>query len=473
MARTTRRTFLKQSAALAGASFVIAGTKASGRVRGANDSIRVAVAGINGRGRGHIADLVDLPGVEVTYLVDPDSRLWESRSEMVTKTGASAPKTVADIREALDDPNVDAVSIATPNHWHSLMSIWALQAGKDVYVEKPCSHNIHEGRVLADLAAKSDRIVQHGTQRRSEKRFAGIAEFIASGRAGKLKVARGLCYKPRKSIGVEETKEPPKQLDFNLWLGPAAQQPYHENLVHYDWHWFWDFGNGDLGNQGVHQMDVALWGLGDVGLPRKVISLGGRFGYEDQGQTANTQLCVYDYGDAQLIFEVRGLETDDFHGEKIGNIFHCEEGIIAGSKFYPRGSSQGEPIPPGTRGPGESHFANFFEAVRSRRKEDLNAPIERGHYASALCHLANISYRLGERVPFNSAINSFGDNNEAFDTMERMRDHLGANHVPLAETEYTLGRSLEIDPQTERFVGDEQAAALLTREYRKGFELPA
>ena len=474
MSRQSRRTFLKSSlAASAGAAFTISGTKSSGRVIGANDSVRIAIAGLNGRGAAHVDEFAPMKGVDITYLVDPDARIFESRVKHLKSKGNHNPKTVQDIRRVLDDPNVDAISIATPNHWHSLMTIWACQAGKDVYVEKPCSHNIHEGRIAVETARHHKRIVQHGTQGRSSGENAGAVEFIRSGQAGKLLVSRGLCYKGRGTIGVKQPETPPAQLDFGIWLGPAPEQPFHKNLVHYNWHWFWDTGNGDIGNQGVHQMDVARWGIPGATLPKSVISLGGRFGYTDQGQTANTQVTVFDYGDTQLIFEVRGLKTDAFQGEKVGNIFHCEKGTIVGGRFFPKGSDKPERIASGSRGPGGGHFANFIAAVRSRKQDELNADILEGHYSSALCHLANMSYRLGEEVPFNPTTKALGDDKEAYETLARMEQHLsGTNGLQLDGMKYMLGRKLTVDAKNESIVGDAQASAMLTRNYRAPFTVP-
>lgn len=474
MSRTTRRTFLQRSLA-AGAALTIAGTKASGRVIGANDAIRVGIAGLNGRGVSHLDELRQIPGVQITYLIDPDQKVLERRAkELEAKTGQKA-RTVQDIRQALDDKELDVVTVATPNHWHSLITIWACQAGKDVYVEKPCSHNVHEGRIAVDTARHENRIVQHGTQSRSDAGWAGAIDFIQSGKAGKLLVARGLVYKPRGSIGVKSPEAPPDYLDFNLWLGPAPEQPFHKNLVHYNWHWFWDTGNGDIGNQGVHQMDIARWGIAGATLPKSAISLGGRFGYEDQGQTPNTQLAIYDYGDTQLVFEVRGLPTDKFPRAGAGsdNVFHCEEGLVTRQGFYPKGSDTPEPIASAPRGPGRGNFGNFIEAVRSRKQEDLNADILEGHYSSALCHLGNISYRLGEKVPFNPQTKAFGDNDEAYETLARLEEHLaGRNGLNLSQTDYTLGRKLVVDAKNESFVGDDEANRLLTRQYRAPFVVP-
>jgi hypothetical protein len=474
MSSQTRRVFLKSSLA-AGAAFTIAGTKASGKVRGANDVIRVGVCGLNGRGGSHINDLLRIKGVEITYLIDPDLRTHGSRVNEIQSAGGSTPRTVQDVRQALDDPNLDAITVATPNHWHSLITIWACDAGKDVYVEKPCSHNVREGRIAVEMARAKQSIVQHGTQSRSDAGWAGAVEFIKSGKAGKLLVARGLCYKPRGSIGFQKPETPPGELDFNLWLGPAPEQPFHKNLVHYNWHWFWDTGNGDIGNQGVHQMDIARWGIPGATLPKSVISLGGRFGYEDQGQTANTQICICDYGDTQLVFEVRGLKTDKFHGEAVGNIFHCEGGLVSNGKFLPKGSDKPEPIASASRGPGATgnHFDNFITAVRSRNQAELNADILEGHYSSAVGHLANVSMRLGEETPFNPRTKAFGDDKEAYETLARMEEHLaGTNGLALDGLKYRLGRKLMIDAAAEKVVGDDEANRLLTREYRKPFVVP-
>jgi predicted dehydrogenase len=482
MNRMNRRNFLKNTLAAA-ATITIAGTKSSGRVLGANDVIRMGVAGLNGRGSSHVGAYANMPGVQITYLIDPDSRTFAKHLKTISaKDGAAVPKTVADVRKALEDKNLDAISIATPNHWHALMTIWGCQAGKDVYVEKPSSHNVREGRIAVDVARKYNRIVQHGTQSRSGTEGARIAEIAKSGKLGKLLVSRGLCYKTRNSIGTKPNGDAPKEVDFGIWLGPAAERPFHGNLVHYNWHWFWDFGNGDIGNQGVHEMDKARWAIPGATLPKSVLTLGGRFGYEDQGETPNSQISVMDFGETQLIFEVRGLKTGDYLGQRVGNSYHFEEGTVAAGKFFPKGKDQAEALPsipssikrgPVAEGGGETHFRNFIAAVRSRKIEDLNADILEGHYSSALCHLANISYRLGEQVLFNPQTKAFGDNKSAYETLARLEDHLTKdNGLKLDGQKYRLGKKLILDPSAETFVNDAEANKLLTREYRKGFEVP-
>ncbi len=473
MPRHNRRQFLKTIAAAA--TVTLAGTKSTGRVLGANEVIRLGVAGINGRGREHISQFAGMQGVQVTYLIDPDRRLHTARAQQVRQRGNNTPQTVTDVRTALQDSNLDAVSVATPNHWHSLITIWAAQAGKHVYVEKPCSHNVHEGRIAVEMARRHNVIVQHGTQSRSDPSWANTVEVIRSGRYGRLRVARGLCYKPRGSIGTRPVAPPPEGLDFDVWLGPAAHQPFHANLVHYNWHWFWDFGNGDIGNQGVHEMDKARWGIPGAALPRSVISVGGRFGYVDQGQTANTQIAVFDYNPTLLIFEVRGLPTGAYRGERIGNIFHLEEGVIAGHRFFPGGTGTGEPLPrvEARRGPGGgNHFANFIAAVRSGRRDDLNADILEGHHSSALCHLANISFRLGTAVPFDRRAGVFAGDAAATETLDRLAEHLQQNQVPLDDSNLQVGARLEFDSSAETFRNDHQANRLLTRAYRAPFVVP-
>ncbi len=475
MSSTSRRTFLKQSSVVA-AGFTIAGTKASGRVLGANDTIRVGIAGLNGRGSAHVGEFAKMSGVRVTHLIDPDTRTWKKRVDQVTSSGGNAPETLQDVRKVLEGDQIDALAIATPNHWHSLMAIWACQAGKDVYVEKPCSHNVHEGRVLVDTARKYDRIVQHGTQSRSDSDWAAAAELVKSGKYGKLLISRALCYKPRGSIGVKPDETAPPEVDYNLWLGPAAERPFNTNYVHYNWHWFWDFGNGDIGNQGVHQMDIARWMIPGATLPQTVYSLGGRFGYKDQGETPNTQIALMEFGDTLLVFEVRGLKTAPYLGQSVGNILHFEEGTVAGGKFTPKGSKTAESINLRDRSGFDfegNHFGNFITAVRSRKPADLHAEIAVGHASAALCHLANISYRLGEQVPFSSRGQSFGDHKELGETFARMEEHLkGENGVALDGLEYRAGRRLVVDAKAETIRDDAEAQALLTRKYRAPFVVP-
>jgi predicted dehydrogenase len=478
MSRQTRRTFLKNAAA-AGAGFslfTIAGTKASGRILGANDTIRVGVAGINGRGAGHIQEFAAMKDVQVAYVIDPDSSLFASRIKQVEQKAGNTPKGVQDIRQALEDKNLDVVSVASTNHWHSLITIWACQAGKDVYVEKPISHNVFEGRKCAEAAAKYGRVVQHGTQQRSDERRAREMAAIHSGKYGKLLVSKGYCCKPRWSIGYKEVTTPPSHFDFNLWLGPAPEQPFHGNLHTYNWHWFWDFGNGDTGNQGVHEMDVARWAIKDATLPTKVWALGGRFlpDGKDQGETPNMQLAVMEFGETLLVFETRGLVgKEGAPPPKVANEYYTSEGVIRDGKFYPKTGGPAEAVKgEAVRVTPGGAFGAFIAAVRSRKPEDNNANAEVAHYSAALCHLANISYRLGQPVAFDKQQKSLGDNKQVVEAFEALRDNLKAVKIKLEETTYQLGPTLEFDPKAEKFVNNDAANALLTRNYRAPFVVP-
>jgi predicted dehydrogenase len=465
MTRQSRRTFLGRAASLGVAgAFTIAGTKSSGRVLGANDAIRVGVAGIRGRGGDHIGEFLKIPGVQVTHLIDPDSRYFAPRSKQVKSKAGNTPKCVQDIRKALEDKELDAVSVATCNHWHALVTIWACQAGKDVYVEKPCSHNVFEGRQCVEAARKYHRIVQHGTQQRSGGAWQ-LARDIAAGKHGRLLVARGRSYRVRSSIGVKPVKTPPPELDYDLWLGPAPSQPYHENLVHYNWHWFWDTGNGDIGNNGVHAMDAARWLIPNATLPNSVVSLGGRFVWNDQGQTPNLQFAVFDFGPTKMIFEVTEFKTAGGRQDRVFDRNGPTEPIKVVSPADVKN-------PTAPRGPGEGPFGNFIACVRSRRPQDLNAHILEGHYSSALCHLANISYRLGHDVSFAAKPAELGENEEVEKTFDWFRDVAAGVGVKLDSATYHLGRLLRFDPKKERFIGEPEADKLLTRPYRKPFVVP-
>ncbi len=488
MKRHTRRSFLKHATVAGiGAGWAISGTKASGKILGANDTIHVGVAGIHGRGQEHMKQFAGIDGVQVTYLIDPDSRLHKSRAERIKQMAGNTPTCVQDIRRALDDKDLDVVTVATCNHWHSLITIWACQAGKDVYVEKPCSHNIFEGRKCVEAAEKYSRIVQHGTQSRASSAWAKTVAAIASGKYGKLLVSKGFASKPRWSIGFKENKQPPPELDYNIWLGPAQEMPYNENLVHYNWHWNWATGCGEIGNQGVHQMDIARWGIPGATLPKRVLSMGGRWvnstegkpPYTDQGQTPNMQVTVFDYGDVLMIFEVAGLcgKTIVPGGKapprKVTNEFYTTEGMLSDGKFYPKGSGQGQPLDVEIEMQPGSIFQNFIDCVRSRKRENLDADISVAHLSAAHCHLGNISYRVGSQVAGTTVPPAFTDNDEVRKSCDAVKQGLkDALGIDLAKTTYQLGALLEFDPQKEQFIGNDQANQLLTRDYRKPFVVP-
>jgi predicted dehydrogenase len=379
----------------------------------------------------------------------------------------------------MDDPNIDIVTIATPNHWHSLAAIWALQAGKDVYVEKPVSHNVSEGRRVVEMARKHNRICQAGTQCRSMPGSIQAIEHVKSGKIGEVKLARALCYKPRGSIGPRGKYPVPAGIDYNIWSGPAAMADVTRPKFHYDWHWQWEYGNGDLGNQGIHQMDVARWGLGVNDIGQSVVSFGGRFGYQDAGDTANTQVCVHHYGDKTLIFEVRGLKTEPLKGATVGNIFYGTDGYVV-LTAYNKGAAfdlAGNVVETFAGGSDSLHYANFVEGVRSRKHELLNGEILEGHLSSALCHLGNISYRLAEPISFGDAkakIEQFSPKAEVVETFERFSAHLKDNNVDLASVKLNVGPQLPIDAKMERFTGElaGKANPMLTREYRAPFVVP-
>ncbi|TWT31665.1 Gfo/Idh/MocA family protein [Blastopirellula retiformator] len=477
MHQQSRRQALKYLAASGvGASFVISGTKSSGQVIGANDRVRVAVAGINGRGQVHMRVYGGLKNVEIAYLIDPDSRLFASRRAAVKQQTGFTPKCVQDVREALEDRSLDAVSIAAPNHWHALMTIWSCQAGKDVYVEKPCSHNIVEGQRMVAAAQRYDRIVQHGTQWRSDPKWRDYTADIRSGKYGKLQTANIQIFRPRKSIGIRASTAPPRELDYDLWVGPAPMNPYRTNLVHYQWHWIWDYGNGELGNLGSHEFEMVRWALPEGAAPQSVVSIGGRFGYDDQGQTPNSQLTAFDFGETKLVCQQRGLDYDSPIRMAIG--FQTDAGLVQGGKFYPRGKQTGESIAnaPADGLPennGVRHFQNFIDCVRSRKKEDLASDVLDGHQTAVLAHLGNTSYRLGQEVPFAKSPEGLADNQLAAESWEAMQRHLVTlGDVDLSRGRYRLGPTLRFDAATETFVDNAAANALRSRPDRARFELP-
>jgi predicted dehydrogenase len=492
MRSISRRDFLHDSAALAavlaeaglfsgGLSAAEKAEAKSTRKGDANDTLHVAMIGVHGQGSQDIRGYANKHNCVVTTICDCDQAVVGKAMAAAERAQGKTPKYEQDLRRVLDDKSIDIMSIATPNHWHALAAIWGLQAGKHVYVQKPVSHNVSEGRRIVEAAQRYNRICQTGTQSRSNPGMRDAIEFLHSGKLGKVTLARGLCYKRRDSIGKVSGPQPvPESVNYDLWCGPAPVKPLTRKRLHYDWHWFWDYGNGDLGNQGIHEMDKARWGLGKNELPKSAVSLGGRFGYVDDGQTPNTQICVFDYGDAELIFEVRGLRTGSPYPDKIkagpgnfvGNIFYGTDGVLV-CPDYQSGvalTRDGEIIKQ-FRGSGD-HYGNFIQAVRSAKPDDLHAHILEGHLSSALCHLGNISYRLSAEQPFNRTSKAFGDDKQTYETLARMEDHLKENKLPLDSMSCHVGRKLTIDSKDECFVNDTEADRLLTREYREGFVVP-
>jgi predicted dehydrogenase len=440
-----------------------------------NEKLAAACVGVRGRGGEHVGQYLRRKDVEITWIVDIDETVAQQRAEQIAQKQGHKPKIAADMRQALEDKSLDIVSIATPNHWHALGAIWAMQAGKDVYVEKPVSHNVSEGRRAVEVARKYNRICQTGTQCRSAKGLNDGIQFLQSGGIGEIKLARGLCYKRRGSIGPRGEYPVPAGVNYDLWSGPAAILPITRKQFHYDWHWQWPYGNGDLGNQGIHQMDIARWGLGVDQLPNSTFSFGGRFGYEDAGDCANTQVCYFDYGpDKSLAFEVRGLETQPLQGANVGVIFYGTEGYAVNPSYSSMTFFDLDGNKIKSFDGGDDHFGNFLAAVRSRKVEDLNADILDGHLSSALCHLGNISYRMAnEKLPLADLVKLAESHSAvcANDLIPRLQSHLSENKVA-AETLVSVGPTLPFNPETETFVDNSAADAMLTREYRAPFVVP-
>jgi predicted dehydrogenase len=488
-----RRLFLNESALLAATASILSQERAEGRPEAreagkAGEKLRVAVVGVGGQGNSHVNGFSGRLGCEVTVICDADSaRIKPAMESARARQGGQEPRYVQDVRKVVEDKDIDVISIATPNHWHALIAIWAMQNGKHVYVEKPVSHNVVEGRRIVDFARKHAKVCQTGTQSRSSKGMRDAIAFLHAGKLGKVKLARGLCYKLRGSIGNTGKGAPPSTLDYNLWCGPASNGPMKRARLHYDWHWVWEYGNGDLGNQGIHEMDKARWGLGKDHLPRSVQSVGGRFGYKDDGETANTQIIDFDYGDCRLVFEVRGLRSESPYPGKaspksvgpkdrypgyVGNIWYGEEGYLV-CPSYTGGiaySKDGEVLQKFS-GSGD-HFGNFIEAVRAGKPSLLNADILEGHLSSAMCHLGNISYRLGEQASYKEKAEWF-EHADAARALESTAKHLASHGVALDEVKWGKGPKLELDTKAERFIKNDEANKMLVREsYRKGFELP-
>ncbi len=474
MKSINRRDFVKSSL-LSSAALVLPQSK----VLGANDDIRIAVVGIRSKGADHIELFRNTSGVRIVALCDVDKDILDREAKKFKDRGEKVDL-YADVRKLLENKNVDALVVATPNHWHSLIGIWGCQAGKDVYVEKPVSHDIWEGRRLVEATRKYNRIVEAGTQSRSDEGLMAISDYLKQGSLGKILFARGLCYKPRPSIGKVSGPQPvPPSVDYDLWCGPAPKGPLMRQQFHYDWHWFWATGNGDIGNQGIHEMDKCRWLIGQQGLPPRVMSFGGRLGYIDDGETANTQVVILDYRPAPIIFEVRGLPAkvgvrymDRYRGIDIGEVIQCEGGYIAGDFAY---DNDGKKIRQFNRDGGAKHHLNFLQAMRSRKTSELNAPIEEGHFSSALCHMANLSYRLGQPAGGEAIIKGLGKNAMLMDSFERFQEHLLLNEVSLSKTPRILGPWLEMDASAEKFTGEwaEKANPYLQREYRAPFVVPA
>jgi predicted dehydrogenase len=438
-----RREFLKTTGKVIAVGAAALAT--SGRILGANDRVRVAICGVRGRGKDHIHGFAHAPNAQIVALCDVDETILSERISDVEKLGVPKPKSFVDVRQLLEDKEIDAISIATPNHWHSLMAIWACQAGKDVYVEKPCSHNTFEGRQLVAAVKKYNRICQHGSQWRSNPGMLEAMKHLTDGTVGDVYLARAICYKWRGSIGHAPEEPVPAGVHYDLWTGPAPMKPFTRNRFHYNWHWIWDTGNGEVGNQAIHEIDIARAGLG-VGFPISVSAMGGHFMFKDDQETPNTLNASFCFQTADgkrkmLELEVRhwitnheaeigtgaygaggvppagltakpaekkpasqqqSLGPKDAKTNTIGNIFYGSNGYLAVDGYDAYKTWVTDDVDPGPYGKGSGdHYANFLDCVRSRRSQDIHSPIEEAHISTTLVHLANASYRLGRTLHFD------------------------------------------------------------------------
>jgi predicted dehydrogenase len=433
-----RRDFIMTTAAAAA-------TTTSSMLASANNTVRMAVVGCGGRGMSHVNAWTSLPDVELVALCDIDQSHLDKYVKAVEGKGKKKPDTYGDLRKLLEDKNIDAISIASPNHWHTLQAIWGMQAGKDVYVEKPCSHNIFEAQQIVHAARKYDKIVQMGSQSRSSVALKEAVQRMNAGELGEVYMTRALCFKRRDTIGKTPVSEVPAGVDYDMWTGPAPKRQFSKNRFHYNWHWMWDTGNGDLGNQGIHEVDISRWGLG-VKFPTKITAMGGKYMFDDDQETPNTINASLEFDVAGkkklMVFDVRhwmsnheaGIAEGGRNGNKkdpntIGNVFYGSKGYLAIDNYTKYQSWMGVEATPGpAMTKGGDHFLNFIEAVRSRKRSDLNAEIEEGAASTICMHLANISYRVG--------------------------------------------RTLHFDEKTMTIVGDHEANKLLTRDYRKPYVVP-
>ena len=497
MAKLTRRAFLSDTflAAAALSAFASASkplrTYAQDRQPGPNEKLGVMIFGCGGRGSDHVIEYLNDERVQISSVCDPDPGRASRLADIIQERTQVRPKEVRDMREALDDQNLDIVSCASPNHWHALCGVWAMQAGKDVYIEKPICHNVFEGQALIAAAKKYGRCCQVGSQCRSNPAIQEAFQYAAEGNLGEIKLTRGLCYKRRRSIGALGAYPIPEGVDYDLWSGPAPiVDPMTRPNFHYDWHWQRLYGNGDLGNQGPHQTDIARSFLGETEFPSSVISYGGRLGYQaerqdnsyvDAGDTANTEVSIFNYRSGKtLVFETRGLETDPLKEASVGVIVYADGGYMLQLSygFVAVFDNEGNAIRQFSGGDDFLHFRNFIDCVADRTPEKLNADARIGLLSAGLSHLGNISYYLGEKnfVSPEEAEKIAADlpgNDDNVATLGRTLDHLRANGVDLAKTPLSMGAELRFDPEKEVFIGSDEANRMLTREYREGYAVPA
>ena len=480
MKNWTRKDFLKTSLLGGGAALVASQTRLFGATNpkgSANGDVRIGIIGFNAQGNGHLMNYVPgskskLDGAVLAAICDVDPKVMAKGRKEAEEGGLKVAE-FTDYRKMLESKDIDAVVIATPNHQHSIMTILALQAGKDVYVEKPLSHNIWEGRQAVEASKKysGKNIALIGTQNRSSEQIMKAIELLRSNKLGKLKYVTATCYKARDSIGQHTGDQPiPDGLDYDLWSGPAPLVPSHRNsskgTVHYDWHWFWNYGGGDISNQGIHQMDVARWMLGAKGLPKSVMAFGGRFGYRDDAETPNTLVSVMNFEAAPLIFEVRGLPRkkdmramDVYRKSSVGVVAQCEEGYInvaenGAAVVYDRMGQKVEALEGSDNG---AHRKNWIKALRSRKV--MHGLLEEGHYSTSLCHLSNLSYLAGAEKSNAQLAEAVASDLAAKEAYNRTLEHLKANEVDLEATKPVIGALLQVDAKTETVTAREKSVA--------------
>jgi len=487
MSQVSRRRFLKRSLAATAGSYAalssVGGLMPS--VLGANEEIRVAVAGIRGRGNGHINHFQNLKGVKVVALCDPDKKVLAERMGQVKDKYGTDVKGDVDIRKILDLKDVDVLVIAAPNHWHSLMTIWACQAGKDVYVEKPVSHSIWEGRKMVEAARKYNRIVQAGTQQRSCPATIEAARDIQAGKYGKVQWVHCSKLGARGPIGKVTSPQPvPENIDYNLWAGPAPMTPVMRKQFHYDWHWQWNWGDGEMANWGVHYLDDLHHILGWKDIPNKVVAAGNRFAWDDNGQTPNMHFALLEYDGLPVVVDIRNLPDPKRRGGKSGAVYlgsrggnhiQCEAGYIrisrGGGWFY---DNDGKRVHQYKGNAGSGHAQNFIDAVRSRRRQDQTAEIAVGHQSTAICHQANVAWRAGAQASVDEVREAMKSHEDALNTLKDMLEQIDGNGVDLGKEHFVLGPALTYDRASERFTGPNAAKAnkYVKCSYRDPFVVP-
>ncbi|MBZ5621437.1 MAG: Gfo/Idh/MocA family oxidoreductase [Acidobacteriia bacterium] len=487
MNATTRRRFIQACG--------LGGVAPFSKVLGANGDIRLAIVGvgssvkIGGKGKQEIGVFSKIPGVRIVALCDPEHAHLDPEVQKF-KDRNEPCEAYTDVRRLLENKDIDAICVTTPNHWHSLATIWACQAGKDVYCQKPFSHNVFEGRKAVEAAQKYNRVVAATHGPRTSNSIRDAYEWVHQGNLGEMLYVQGIHYRPRISIGKVDAPQPiPKTLDYDLWSGPAPIVPPRREFLHYDWHWIWAYGDGDIGNNGVHYVDSCRWALQQQTLPERVVTIGGRFGYDDDGETPNTLITFYDYRPVPMIFEVRGLPkraeflnqnweknsttTMDSYLQpelRVGVVIKCEGGYLAGARAFDNKGTLIKEFKSGN----SSGNVNFLEVMRSRKNADLQANALDGHLSASLVHLANISYRLGKETSTGQIREIAGTDREFADSYSRLLAHLDANEIDIKKHPITLGPFLKMDPKREKFTGAfaDRANPMLTREYRKPFVVP-